>query len=28
VLCPLVIGEPELNEALDAWEEAIELVLA
>jgi 4-aminobutyrate aminotransferase/(S)-3-amino-2-methylpropionate transaminase len=28
VLCPLVIGEPELNEALDAWEEAIEVVLA
>jgi 4-aminobutyrate aminotransferase/(S)-3-amino-2-methylpropionate transaminase len=28
VLCPLVIGEPELAEALDAWEEAIELVLA
>jgi 4-aminobutyrate aminotransferase/(S)-3-amino-2-methylpropionate transaminase len=28
VLCPLVIGEPELNEALDAWEEALETVLA
>jgi 4-aminobutyrate aminotransferase / (S)-3-amino-2-methylpropionate transaminase / 5-aminovalerate transaminase len=28
VLCPLVIGEPELNEALDVWEEALETVLA
>ncbi len=28
VLCPLVISDPELDEALDAWEEALEAVLA
>jgi 4-aminobutyrate aminotransferase/(S)-3-amino-2-methylpropionate transaminase len=28
VLCPLVIVEAELNEALDAWEESLETVLA
>jgi len=28
VLCPLVISDPELDEALDAWGEALEAVLA
>ena len=28
VLCPLVIGDSELNEALDAWDEALNAVLA
>ena len=28
VLCPLVITDPELDEALDAWDEALEAVLA
>jgi 4-aminobutyrate aminotransferase/(S)-3-amino-2-methylpropionate transaminase len=28
VLCPLVITDPELDEALGAWEEALETVLA
>jgi 4-aminobutyrate aminotransferase/(S)-3-amino-2-methylpropionate transaminase len=28
VLCPLVIADPELEEALDAWEEALDTVLA
>ncbi|HZD86398.1 MAG TPA: 4-aminobutyrate--2-oxoglutarate transaminase [Gaiellaceae bacterium] len=28
VLCPLVIADSELEEALDAWEEALEAVLA
>jgi 4-aminobutyrate aminotransferase/(S)-3-amino-2-methylpropionate transaminase len=28
VLCPLVISDPELDEALDAWGEALETVLA
>ena len=28
VLCPLTIDEPELDEALGAWEEALEAVLA
>ena len=28
VLCPLVITDPELDEALGAWEEALEAVLA
>jgi 4-aminobutyrate aminotransferase/(S)-3-amino-2-methylpropionate transaminase len=28
VLCPLVISDPELDEALGAWEEALEAVLA
>ena len=28
VLCPLVITDPELDEALDAWGEALEAVLA
>ena len=28
VLCPLVITDPELDEALDAWAEALEAVLA
>jgi 4-aminobutyrate aminotransferase/(S)-3-amino-2-methylpropionate transaminase len=28
VLCPLTIGDPELDEALGAWEEALEAVLA
>ena len=28
VLCPLVITDPELDEALDAWDEALESVLA
>jgi 4-aminobutyrate aminotransferase/(S)-3-amino-2-methylpropionate transaminase len=28
VLCPLVISDPELDEALDTWEEALERVLA
>jgi len=28
VLCPLVISDPELDEALEAWEEALEAVLA
>jgi 4-aminobutyrate aminotransferase/(S)-3-amino-2-methylpropionate transaminase len=28
VLCPLVISDAELEEALDAWEEALEAVLA
>jgi 4-aminobutyrate aminotransferase/(S)-3-amino-2-methylpropionate transaminase len=28
VLCPLVITDPELEEALDAWGEALEAVLA
>jgi 4-aminobutyrate aminotransferase / (S)-3-amino-2-methylpropionate transaminase / 5-aminovalerate transaminase len=28
VLCPLVITDPELGESLDAWEEALEAVLA
>jgi 4-aminobutyrate aminotransferase/(S)-3-amino-2-methylpropionate transaminase len=28
VLCPLVISDAELDEALGAWEEALEAVLA
>ena len=28
VLCPLVITDPELDEALGAWDEALEAVLA
>ena len=28
VLCPLVITDPELDEALDAWEETLDVVLA
>jgi 4-aminobutyrate aminotransferase / (S)-3-amino-2-methylpropionate transaminase / 5-aminovalerate transaminase len=28
VLCPLVIGDSELEEALDAWGEALEAALA
>jgi len=28
VLCPLVITDPELDEALDAWEDALDAVLA
>jgi 4-aminobutyrate aminotransferase/(S)-3-amino-2-methylpropionate transaminase len=28
VLCPLVIADPELDEALGVWEEALEAVLA
>jgi 4-aminobutyrate aminotransferase/(S)-3-amino-2-methylpropionate transaminase len=28
VLCPLVITDSELNEALGAWEDAIDAVLA
>jgi 4-aminobutyrate aminotransferase/(S)-3-amino-2-methylpropionate transaminase len=28
VLCPLVISDPELDEALGAWEEALEAVFA
>ena len=28
VLCPLVITDPELDEALDAWDEALAAVLA
>ena len=28
VLCPLVITDPELDEALDAWEETLDAVLA
>jgi 4-aminobutyrate aminotransferase/(S)-3-amino-2-methylpropionate transaminase len=28
VLCPLVIADSELDEALDVWEEALEAVLA
>ena len=28
VLCPLVISDGELGEALDVWEEALEFVLA
>jgi 4-aminobutyrate aminotransferase/(S)-3-amino-2-methylpropionate transaminase len=28
VLCPLVISDSELDEALDVWEEALEVVLA
>jgi 4-aminobutyrate aminotransferase-like enzyme len=28
VLCPLTIGDAELDEALGAWEEALEAVLA
>jgi len=28
VLCPLVITDSELDEALDAWEEALDAVLA
>ena len=28
VLCPLVITDSELGEALDAWDEALETVLA
>jgi 4-aminobutyrate aminotransferase / (S)-3-amino-2-methylpropionate transaminase / 5-aminovalerate transaminase len=28
VLCPLVITDPELDEALDVWDEALEAVLA
>jgi 4-aminobutyrate aminotransferase / (S)-3-amino-2-methylpropionate transaminase / 5-aminovalerate transaminase len=28
VLCPLVITDAELDEALDAWEEALARVLA
>jgi 4-aminobutyrate aminotransferase/(S)-3-amino-2-methylpropionate transaminase len=28
VLCPLVIADPELDEALGAWDEALDAVLA
>jgi len=28
VLCPLVIGDSELDEALDVWDEALQAVLA
>jgi 4-aminobutyrate aminotransferase/(S)-3-amino-2-methylpropionate transaminase len=28
VLCPLVIADAELDEALDVWEEALDAVLA
>src|SRR5581483_2395923 len=28
VLCPLAITDPELEEALDVWQEALEIVLA
>jgi 4-aminobutyrate aminotransferase / (S)-3-amino-2-methylpropionate transaminase / 5-aminovalerate transaminase len=28
VLCPLVIGDPEVDEALQAWDDALEAVLA